>query len=75
MSKHPSFKADMAVFALIIFLLGSVFSFFVLEKDPDARLGLFGISIWVLVIIGAIVFRKRAAQRDEDETTHDQPKK
>ncbi|NVJ92917.1 MAG: hypothetical protein HWE34_14740 [Methylocystaceae bacterium] len=67
MSKRPEFKADMAVFALIIFLLGIAFSMFVLEKDPAARLGLFGISIWVLVIVGALYLRLKRAQKDHDD--------
>ncbi len=67
MKKHPNFKADMFVFALVIFLLGVVFSYFVLEKDPDARLGLFGISIWVLVIVGALYLRMKAAQKNEED--------
>ena len=36
MHKRPDFKADMVVFAIAVFLLGIVFSVFVLEKDPDA---------------------------------------
>jgi Sec-independent protein secretion pathway component TatC len=67
MKRNPNFKADMAVFALIIFLLGVVFSYFVIEKDPDARLGLFGISIWVLVIVGAIYFRKKTDEEKEQD--------
>jgi len=69
MKHHPNFKADLAVFAIVIFLLGLVFSVFVLEKDPDARLGLFGISVWVLVIVGAAYFRiksDRKKERDEE---------
>lgn len=69
MRHHPNFKADLAVFAIVIFLLGLVFSVFVLEKDPDARLGLFGISMWVLVIVGAAYFRiksDRKKERDEE---------
>ncbi len=66
MKRNPNFKADLAVFALIIFLLGVVFSMFVLEKDPDARLGLFGISLWVLVIVGAIYFRIKTKNEEED---------
>lgn len=65
MKKQPGFKADMVVFAIVIFLLGIVFSVFVLEKDPDARLGLFGISVWVLVIVGAIYLRIRKKNGDE----------
>jgi len=67
MRQNPNFKADMVVFAIIIFLLGVVFSMFVLEKDPDARLGLFGVSVWVLVIVGAIYFRKRSSGDDKEE--------
>lgn len=69
MRHHSNFKADLAVFAIVIFLLGLVFSVFVLEKDPDARLGLFGISMWVLVIVGAAYFRiksDRKKERDEE---------
>ncbi|SCA57064.1 exported hypothetical protein [Candidatus Terasakiella magnetica] len=77
MSKNPNFKADMVVFGLFIFLLGVVFSVFVLEKDPDARLGLFGISIWVLVIVGALYMRKRSAEKDaqDDEASKDDSQK
>ncbi|NVK19250.1 MAG: hypothetical protein HWE30_11185 [Methylocystaceae bacterium] len=67
MKKRPEFKADMVVFGIIIFLLGIAFSMFVIEKDPDARLGLFGISIWILVIVGALYLRKKH-NRDKDET-------
>jgi len=66
MQKRPGFKADMVVFAIVIFLLGIVFSVFVLEKDPDARLGLFGISVWVLVIVGAIYMRVKKERKDEE---------
>lgn len=69
MNQRPSFKADMVVFAIVLFLLGIVFSVFVLEKDPDARLGLFGISIWVLVIVGAFYLRLKAKQEDESDQT------
>jgi len=66
MKKRPEFKADMVVFGIIIFLLGIAFSMFVIEKDPDARLGLFGISIWILVIVGALYLRKkRKADKDD----------
>ena len=65
MKKHPRFQADLAIFILILFLLGMVFSYFVIEKDPEARLGLFGISVWILVIIGAIYIRNLLEKREE----------
>ena len=69
MNKRPEFKADMVVFAIIIFLLGIAFSMFVIEKDPEARLGLFGISVWILVIVGALYMRKRRkADKDKDDS-------
>lgn len=67
MTKRPGFKADLAIFALIIFLGGIAFSMFVLEKEPDARLGLFGISIWVLVIVGAFYLRQKRKKNTKDE--------
>ncbi len=66
MKKRPGYKADLVIFAIVLFLLGIVFSVFVLEKDPDARLGLFGISAWVLVIAGAIYFRLKKKRKDEE---------
>jgi L-asparagine transporter-like permease len=66
MKRNPDFKADLAVFALIIFLLGVVFSMFVLEKDPDARLGLFGVSVWILVIVGALYFRIKSSREEKN---------
>lgn len=66
MSKRPNFKADLVVFGLYIFLLASVFSIFVLEKDPDARLGLFAASVWLLIIVGAIYFRIRRNHKEEN---------
>jgi|GEM_PF-1600762 len=65
MSKHPNFKADLFIFGIVIFLMGIVFSMFVLEKDPDARLGLFGISAWVLVV--AIAAYMRFKKKNDDE--------
>ncbi|WP_417782664.1 hypothetical protein [Terasakiella pusilla] len=67
MKKRPEFKADLFVFALILFLLGIAFSMFVIEKDPDARLGLFGISIWILVIVAALFWRKKSAPDEDDD--------
>ncbi len=74
MNKRPEFKADMAVFAIIIFLLCIAFSMFVIEKEPDARLGMFAISVWILVIVGALYFRKRRARQNEEKSQKDEKK-
>lgn len=67
MSKHPNFKADLFIFGIIIFLMGIVFSMFVLEKDHDARLGLFGISAWILIVAIAAYMRFKKKNEDDDE--------
>lgn len=67
MLKRPNVKADLFILALIFFLFGAVFSFFVLEKDPDARLGLFGISVWILAIVGAILYRRKTNPPPKDD--------
>lgn len=64
MRKRPGFKADLVIFAIVLFLLGIVFSVFVLEKDPEARLGLFGISVWVLIIVGAAYLRLKKKKEE-----------
>lgn len=73
MKKRPEFKADLFVFALIVFLLGIAFSMFVIEKDPDARLGLFGISIWILVIVAALFWRKKNSDDDAPDDRGHRP--
>jgi len=65
MKRHPNFKADLVVFGLYVFLLGSVFSIFVLEKDSDARLGLFAASVWLLIVLGALYIRLKRKQSDK----------
>ena len=67
MSKNPNFKADLFVFAIIVFLIGVVFSTFVLEKDHDARLGLFGVSAWVFVVAIAAFMRIKRKNDDDDD--------
>lgn len=67
MKKHPNFKADLFVFGIVVFLMGVVFSMFVLEKDPDARMGLFGVSAWVLVIAIAAYMRMKKNNDDQDD--------
>lgn len=65
MTNKPNLKTDIAVFAFIIFLLSIAFSMFVLEKESDARLGLFAISSWILIIIGAVYVRQRRKNKND----------
>jgi FtsH-binding integral membrane protein len=68
MNRHPNFKADLFVFGIIVFLMGVVFSMFVLEKDHDARFSLFAISAWILVIcVAAYIRLKRKDEESEDD--------
>lgn len=65
MSKNPSFKADLVVFGILMFFMAMAFSVFVLEKDPQARLVLFGVSVWILVIAAAAYTRLQKSKREK----------
>lgn len=67
MSKNPSFKADLFVFGILMFFMAMAFSVFVLERDPQARLVLFGVSVWLLVIAAAAYTRLQKSRREKLE--------